>query len=86
MPKDNARMINTPMMMKSRTRTTIDIGRRDVRATQTGANSGRVKPTRRPPATSLIVNIACNINRSAVTFDPCATDHNRNCSIAPLAS
>ena len=86
MPQDRARTINTPTIMKSRATTTIDTGNSEVRATQAGANCGRVNPTSNPPATSLIPNIACSTKRSAVTLDPLPTDHKRNCSIATLAN
>ena len=85
-PMDNIWAVKAAIMVASRARTTTAIGRTDVRATQTGAKSGRVKPTRTTPTINLIPKTDCSINCTMVALFLCPTDHNKNCSIPTLAS
>lgn len=83
---DIERIVNPIIITASRARTTIAIGRTDVRATQTGAKCGRVKPTSTAPTMNLTPKANCSINCARVGMLPCPIDHNKNCSMQTLAS
>lgn len=85
-PNDIDRTVNPAIVIASRARTTIAIGRTDVRATQTGAKSGRVNPTRMAPAINLTSKTDCSINCATVGLVPWPIDHSKNCSIPTLAN
>jgi len=78
-PCEEARIINAPMIITSSTRTTIEVGSTEVRATQTGAKSDLVNPTKIPPATNLTATIPCKTICWVVAFVPCPSAHTKNC-------
>jgi hypothetical protein len=85
-PIDMDRTANPAIVIASRARSTIAIGKTDVRATQTGEKSGLVKPTKIVPTINLINKTDCSINCATVGLVPCPIDHSKNCSIPTLAN